>query len=289
VKRVRTYHQVEGDERSTLPAQVEAQRARVASRLAPVRHVVAVMSGKGGVGKSVVTAGLASALARAGRSVCVVDADLHAPTAARMLGARARPLVVGAAGLAPAVGPDGVRVMSSDLLLREGEPLRWREPGEARFVWRGALEVGMLREFLGDVAWGSADELLVDLPPGTERLSALAELVPALAGAVLVTIPSEASYRAVRRSLEGARRAGVRVLGVVENMAAPSCEHCGRPQRLFAGDAGERLAKEAGAPLLARLAFDPRLQETVDRGVTTLAASALEPAAAALVACLEAA
>lgn len=287
VRRIRTYHEVEADERSTLPAQVEAQRARVASRLSSVRHVVAVMSGKGGVGKSVVSAGLASALARAGRRVGVLDADLHGPTAARMLGAPRDPLASGAAGVTPSVSPGGVRVMSSDLLLPEGAPLRWREPGEAGFVWRGALEAGMLREFLCDVEWGALDELVVDLPPGTERLHALVELVPALAGAVLVTIPSSASYRAVRRALESARSASVRVLGVVENMAAHACPHCGLEQALFSGDAGERLAREAGAPLLGRVAFSPALQEAVDRGSPAAASAALAGAADALVRRLE--
>jgi ATP-binding protein involved in chromosome partitioning len=284
---IRTYHEVEADARSTLPAQIASQRERVAARLAAVRHVVAVMSGKGGVGKSVVCAGLATALAHAGRRVGVLDADLHAPTAARMLGASRDPLPAGSSSIAASVTPDGVRVMSSDLLLVEGEPLRWREPGDAAFVWRGALEAGMLREFLGDVEWGSLDELLVDLPPGTERLSTLLSLVPSLAGAVVVTIPSEASYRAVRRAVEAARAAGVRILGVVENMAPHACARCGEPQRLFAGDAGERLAALAEAPLVSRLAFDPRLQEAVDRGGTDAAAAALSEAASALVRRLE--
>ena len=97
--------------------------------------------------------------------------------------------------------------MSSDLLLDETAPLAWREPGHERFVWRGTLAAGMLREFLGDVAWGALDVLLVDMPPGSERLDTLVELVPGLAGAVVVTIPSDASYRAARRGVEAARAA----------------------------------------------------------------------------------
>jgi ATP-binding protein involved in chromosome partitioning len=265
---------------------VAAQRDRVAARLGSVRHVVAVMSGKGGVGKSLVSAGLASALARAGRRVGVLDGDLHAPTAARMLGAGRERLAVEKGAVSPAIAPGGVRVMSSDLLLPEGAPLRWREPREAAFVWRGALEAGVLREFLADVAWGELDELVVDLPPGTERLSALAELVPRLAGAVVVTIPSDASYRAVRRAVEAARAAGVRLLGVVENMAAGRCAACGAPAVAFAGEAGERLAGESGLPVLARVGFDPRLQ-SVDEGSAGAAATALGAAAEALVAQLE--
>ena len=116
--------------------------------------------------------------------------------------------------------------MSSELLLEDNAPLAWREPGHERFVWRGALAAGMLREFLADVAWGTLDVLLVDLPPGSERLDTLVELVPSLRGALVVTIPSEASYRAVRRAVEAARKGSIPVLGVVENMAGYRCGAC---------------------------------------------------------------
>jgi ATP-binding protein involved in chromosome partitioning len=282
LKPIRTYGQVTEADRSGLGGQVAAQRERVAARLASVAHVVAIVSGKGGVGKSLVSAGLAAALARSGRAVGLLDADLHGPTAARMLGVRAGSLVVREEGVEPARAPSGVRVMSSDLLLEEGAPLAWREPGHERFVWRGALAAGMLREFLADVAWGALDALLVDMPPGSERLDTLAELVPGLRGAVVVTIPSEASYRAVRRGVEAARSGGVPVLGVVENMAGYRCSSCRETGPLFAGDAGERLARDAGAPLLARIPFAPELQAAVDRGEVAAAADALAPAAEAL-------
>jgi ATP-binding protein involved in chromosome partitioning len=268
-------------------SQVRAQRNKLRTRLASVRHVVAVMSGKGGVGKSFVTAGLATALARAGRRVGVLDGDLHAPTAARMLNAAAGRLEIGGDGVEPAVTSAGVRVMSSDLLLAEGAHLRWRGPGHERFVWRGALEAGMLREFLADVRWGALDVLLVDLPPGTDRLDALVELAPGLAGVVVVTIPSEASFRAVRRAVEAARAGGIRVLGVVENMAHYRCETCRAARPLFRGDAGERLARATGSPLLSRVAFDPRIQAAGDGGALATAADALAPAAEALLGRLE--
>jgi ATP-binding protein involved in chromosome partitioning len=286
--KIRTYHELGDTDRSGLAAQVGAQRERVSRRLAAVRHAVAVMSGKGGVGKSFVTAGLAAALAREEKRVGVLDADLHGPTSARMLGASAEPLDVGDDGVVPAPAASGVSVMSSDLLLTEGASLRWREPGHDRFVWRGALEAGMLREFLADVRWGELDLLLVDLPPGTDRLDALLELVPRLAGAVVVTIPSEASYRAVRRAVEAARAGGVRVLGVVENMAGYRCGACDATGPLFAGDAGRKLAAETGAPLLSRIPFDPRVPAAVDRGEVALAADALAAGARTLCGRLEA-
>jgi len=287
VKRLRTYHEVTGDDRSDLGSQVAAQHARVALRLAGVRRVVAVMSGKGGVGKSFVTAGLAAALSRAGRATGVLDGDLHGPTAARMLGAVPGRLEVGEDGVSPVVAPGGVRLMSSDLLLAEGAPLRWREPDRFRHVWRGALESGMLREFLADVRWGALDVLLVDLPPGTDRLDALVELLPRPPGVVVVTIPSEASFRSVRRAVAAAREASLPVHGVIENMAGYRCAGCSVEGPLFHGDAGERLAREAGAPLLARIPFDPRVQAAVDAGGLDAAATALSGAAGALLVCLE--
>jgi ATP-binding protein involved in chromosome partitioning len=273
---------VAGADHSNLLSQVTAQRSRVSERLAAVRHVLAVMSGKGGVGKSFVTAGLATALARTGKRVGVLDADLHAPTAARMLGTSTGRLEIREDGVVPPLACEGVRVMSSGLLLAEGAPLLWRGPGHERFVWRGALEAAMLREFLADVVWDALDVLLVDLPPGTDRLEALVDLVPRLAGVVAVTIPSEASFQAVRRAVEAARAGNVSILGVVENMAGYRCGRCASTGPLFQGDAGERLARETGAALLSRVPFDPGVQAAVEEGRVSAAAEMLAPVAAAL-------
>jgi ATP-binding protein involved in chromosome partitioning len=264
--RIRTYSELTAEDRSRLAEQVAAQRAKVEARLAGVRHTAAVMSGKGGVGKSFVTARLARALAAAGSTVGVLDADLHSPTSARMLGVAGSRLVVREDGVVPPAGARGVRVMSTDLLLDEGAPLAWREPAQERFVWRGTLEAGMLREFLGDVAWGKLDLLLVDLPPGTNRLDTLVELVPNLSGVVAVTIPSDASLRAVSRALRAVQAQGVRVLGIVENMAGYGCPSCGETGPLFAGDAAAKLAEATSATILARLPFHPAAQRAADAG-----------------------
>lgn len=253
----RTYHDVPGADRSQLGEQVGEQRRRVIERMSTVRHVVGIVSGKGGVGKSYVTAGLATALAsRESEGVGVLDADLESPTVARLLDARG-PVRADATAVHPVAGRAGVRVFSMDLLLREGEPLRWRSEGSEAFVWRGTLEAGALREFLADVAWGALDVLLVDLPPGTDRLSDLRALVPDLAGVLAVTIPTEESHRSVARAIRSAGAAGVRVLGIVENMSGYACPMCGGIGPLFPGDAGERLATEFALPLLARLPFVP--------------------------------
>lgn len=251
----RTYHEVDGEDRSGLGAQVATQRARVAARMHGVRRSVAVMSGKGGVGKSYFTAAWAVALAH-GRTVGVLDADLGSPTVARLLNASGR-LAVDAAGVHPVIGPHGVRVMSTDLILDEAQPLGWKGPQDETFVWRGALGVGVLREMLADVVWTSLDALLIDLPPGADGIKDLRTLHPGLTGAIAITIPSEESYRSVARALHAAMDAGVTVLGVVENMSGYACPDCGKVGPLFPGDAGTRLAGTFGVPLLGRVPFRP--------------------------------
>ena len=255
-RRLRTYAEVTGPDRSGLAGQVGLQRDRVRRRLVTVGAVVGVMSGKGGVGKSAVTAGLARTLAGdEGRAIGVLDADLHGPTVARLLGA-VGPVRVDGEAVHPAVGQADVRVFSSDLLLDDGHPLAWRGPDTESHVWRSTLEAGALREFLADVAWGTLDALLVDLPPGADRLADLAALTK-LAGAVAVTLPSEESRRSVARAMRAARSAGVGLLGVVENMSGYACAGCDAVQPLFPGDAGQALASEFDVPLLARIPFVP--------------------------------
>ncbi len=245
---IRTYHDLTDADVSGLPEQIGVQRRRVAARMAGVERVIAVMSGKGGVGKSFVTAHLARTLARRGRPVGVLDADLNGPTAAGLLGAGRAALVVEDDAVLPATGTDGVRLVSMDLLLEDGRPLAFRGPAADRFVWRGAMEAAALREFLADVAWGTLDRLLVDLPPGLSRFEELADLLPAPPPAVLtVTIPTPESREAVRRALRAALERGGEVLGVVENMVGSG----------YTGNAGDELAAEFGVPLLARIPWHP--------------------------------
>lgn len=278
---IRTYHEVD-ELRSDLPDQMAAQDERVSARLASVARVVAVMSGKGGVGKSLVSALLATAFARRGDRVGLIDADLNGPSVPRLLGIEPEALVEGPHGLEPPTSRAGVRVMSMGLLLEPERALAWREPIDAGFVWRGAQERGALREFLADVAWGELDILLVDLPPGTQRLAELHALVPRLAGILTVTIPSAASRDSVARSLDMARTRGVRLLGVVENMSGVLCDACGSLVPLHVGDAGEALAGGFDVPLLARLPFDPALGAAADEGDLEAWVAGSGPAAEAL-------
>lgn len=265
-REMRTYRDLGETDRSDLGGQVRRQLERVASRLASVRHVVAVTSGKGGVGKSLTAASLAVAAAARGRAVGLLDADLDGPTAARFLGVAPGCVALEGDAVVPPSGAAGVRLMSMGLLIRDGDPLRWREPESESFVWRGAQARGAVREFLSDVRWGELDLLLVDLPPGYQRLAELRELVPGLAGAVAVAIPSEAAGASVERSLTLCRQRGIPIMGIVENMAGYRCPGCGGTGTLFPGAAGRRLSEAFGVPVLARVPFDPGAAGRADRG-----------------------
>jgi ATP-binding protein involved in chromosome partitioning len=272
---VKKYRDITGDGGSNIVGQVEAQQRRLGARLAEVKAIVAVVSGKGGVGKSSMTANLAAAFALGGARVGVLDADLNGPSMATTLGVRGRTLAVGAAGVEPPAGALGIRVMSMDLLLADdATPLAWDAPSQAEaHTWRGTMEANALREFLADTAWGALDVLLLDLPPGTDRLATVTGLVPALSGTVIVTIPSDVSHLIVRKSITVARSASAPVLGVIENMAG-----------LFPGPGAEALARESGVPFLGRVPFDPGLAAAADRGEPYVAAAPETPAARALTA-----
>jgi ATP-binding protein involved in chromosome partitioning len=244
---IRTYHELTEADRSDLPGQIGSQRRRVADRLATVRRVVAVLSGKGGVGKSFVTAGLARALARSGHATGVLDADFNGPTAPKMLRLPVTSRTLHDGAIEPAVSAEGVRCFSMAMLLEDGRPLAFRGPETEGHVWRETLEAAALREFLADVAWGALDELLVDLPPGVQRFQELSELLAAPPAVLAVTIPTPESRDAVRRALRAAVERKATLLGVVENMV-------GGP---FAGSAADELAEEFAIPVVARVPFHP--------------------------------
>jgi ATP-binding protein involved in chromosome partitioning len=271
MRKIRSYREVTHDTGSELLEQVVEQQERLAARLSKVGAVVAVASGKGGVGKSAVTANLAVALAGRGLSIGAADGDLNGPSLGRMLGVSGSRLADRAEGVEPAIGPSGVRVMSMELLQQEDDaPLRWREPSMGGFIWQSALETGALREFLGDVTWGELDVLLVDVPPGTDKIGRLLELVPGLDQMILVTNPSETARFVVSKSVRMAREAGVPTIALVANMTEYVCPSCGHASQLFQGDGARRLAEESGVPLWADIPFDPRLGASTDLGTSLI-------------------
>ncbi len=281
MRKIRTYFDVGGEGESDLPDQVAAHHERLARRLSDVRCLVAVASGKGGVGKSIVTANLAALLARRGHEVGALDADLNGPSLARMLGAGDARLGDREDGVVPPLA-SGVKVMSMELLQEEGEaPLEWKGPDQDRYLWQSTMETGALREFLSDVAWGELDFLLVDVPPGTDKILRLLELVPRLHLALLVTTPSEMSRFVVSRSVRQVRDASPDALGLVANMTEFVCPDCGHATNLFPGRGEDALASGSELEVWARIPFDPRLGSETDRG-RPLEGATGSPAVAAL-------
>jgi ATP-binding protein involved in chromosome partitioning len=270
---VKKYRDIVGDGGSDVLGQVTAQQEQLRRRLARVRFIVAVVSGKGGVGKSTLTGGLASALALGGWRVGVCDADLNGPTMAKILGVRGHRLAVQDGSVMPPVAPLGVKVMSMDLLLAsDATPLAWQAPTQSEaHTWRGTMEAQAVREFLADTDWGDLDALVLDLPPGTDRLATIASLVPSLAGTIIVTIPSDVSQLVVRKSITVARQVKAPVLGLVENMAG-----------LFPGPDASALAAEAGIPFLGSVPFDRELALAADRGDPYVATAPATHAAQAI-------
>jgi len=236
------------------------QLKRVQERMSKVKHKIAVISGKGGVGKSVVTANLAVAFALNGREgrVGILDADIHGPCIPKIIGLKGTRLQAGPPGIFPASGPLGIKVVSMDFLLPEQE---------TPVIWRGPLKYQAIRQFLSDIVWGELDYLFIDLPPGTgdEPLSVM-QLLPDMDGVVIVTIPSEVSQGVVKKAVSFARQLKTRILGVIENMSGFICPKCGAEINIFKVGGGEKIANEMGIPFLGRIPIDPKICEDSDEG-----------------------
>jgi ATP-binding protein involved in chromosome partitioning len=236
-----------------------------------VKNIVAVASGKGGVGKSTISVNLAVALAQAGASVGLLDADITGPNIPMMMGAEGQPVASPAGKITP-IEAHGVKVISIQFFLPEGQPV----------VWRGPLVGGAIQQFLRDVEWGDLDYLVVDLPPGTSDAQlTLAQSVP-ITGAVLVTTPQNVSLADVAKALAMFRRVSVPVLGVVENMSGFVCAHCGEVTDLFGRGGGERFAAEAGIDFLGAIPLDITVRQGADVGIPAVAQKEAGPAAKAL-------
>ncbi len=230
------------------------------ARMGKVRHKIAIISGKGGVGKSVVTVNLAIALAMRGHRnrVGILDADIHGPCVPKMLGIRGQRLKAGPPGAFPASGPLGVRVVSMDFLLpRDDTPV----------IWRGPLKMSVIRQFLSEVVWGELDFLLIDLPPGTgdESLSVM-QLLPEMDGVVIVTISSEVSQIVVKKAVTFARQLNIPLIGIVENMSGFVCPNCGSESNIFKAGGGKKIAEDLNVPFLGSIPIDPRICEDSDKG-----------------------
>lgn len=250
----------------------EVVRTRVQAGLAGVERVVVVMSGKGGVGKSAVAVNLAVALGLEGRRVGLLDADLHGPSVAQMLGLRGQPVRVGTDGrLRPVAGPAGLAVQSMDFFLQGNQALDWDGPAGEGATLRSAMEQAALADLLGQTAWDDLECLVVDLAPGADKLPAFACFLPARVAALAVTIPTEVALLAVERSLRRAHEAKVPLLGLVENFASAVCSACGAESPLYREASADALAWKLGTEVVGRIPFDPALARAADEGRAFLA------------------
>jgi ATP-binding protein involved in chromosome partitioning len=234
-----------------------------------IDHLIAVSSGKGGVGKSTVAVNLAAALAAGGRKVGLLDADVYGPDVPLMFGEKRKPKVTGTKGSEKIVPLEahGVKLMSLGFLLEEEQPA----------IMRGPLVSGILRQFLEQVEWGELDYLIIDMPPGTGDAQLSLVQTVNLDGAVLVTTPQEVSTGDVRRAIRMFERVRTHVLGVVENMSGYCCPNCGTEVDIFGRGGGRRLADDMHVPYLGEVPLDGQVREAGDVGVPTALSSPDSP------------
>jgi ATP-binding protein involved in chromosome partitioning len=279
---LKTYFDIAGDGGSDVLGQVGAAHRAVTEALAGVRHVVAVGSGKGGVGKSTLTMALAVALRHRGFELAILDADLNGPCQAELAGLPATPWVPGEAGLELPRGREGIGVVSLGSVLFPASPLRFESPARGdEHVWRGTREGTFLAQLLAGVAWGELDLLLVDLPPGAERLGHFAGLV-SRSRFLLVTTPSELSRQVVARSLAALVERRAKVVGYLENLAGYACPGCGETQPVFPAP-----TTALAAHCLGGIPFDPALAAGDSPAPGSFTERALMRAADALIQALE--
>ena len=238
-------------------------------------NIIAVSSGKGGVGKSTMAVNLATALAAHGARIGLMDADVYGPNVPRMMGVNAPPPVVNEK-IIP-LEAHGVKIISLGFLIERDQPA----------IWRGPIVMKIVTQFLRDVAWGELDALIVDMPPGTGDAQLSLVQATHVGGAIIVTTPQEVAVGDALRGAKMFQRVNVPVLGIVENMSWFECPHCGKPTALFGSGGGERLAAELELPLLGQIPLYPRVMEGGDRGEPIVMADAQSAAARALTAFAE--
>jgi len=228
-------------------------------RMARVKHKIIIASGKGGVGKSTVTVNLARALQMKGLKVGVLDADITGPDIAKLLGIEDGRLIQGPNGIEP-VDVEGIKAASMAFVLSSRD---------SPVVWRGPMKMAAIKQFIEDVDWGDLDFLLIDLPPGTsDEPLTVVQLIPELAGAIIVTTPQEVALLDSRKAVNMVRAMKIPVLGIVENMSGLICPHCGESISIFGAGGGERMAREMDERFLGAVPMDPSVSALGDSGKT---------------------
>jgi ATP-binding protein involved in chromosome partitioning len=261
---MKTYDDLEGDGGSDIVGQVVQLGAKLRARLDKVKYKVALMSGKGGVGKSSITANIASCLADRGNKVGILDADLNGPSIGHLLGVgNDIQLEMKDGGLEPGIGHQGIRIMSMDMLVKTADtPVMWTEEADATAVWVSTMESTAIRELLADTNWGELDYLLIDMPPGSDRIDNIRSLIPELAGVVEITIPSPLSQHIVTKSITKNNKMGVPIIGLIENMATYVCPSCDKEGKLFDGEDVHKLSERKDIPYIGKIPFDTRVSRS---------------------------
>ena len=271
LRKVKRYHDIAGDGGSRVLEQVAEQRTRITDGLAGVRHLVAVGSGKGGVGKSTLTLHLAGALRARGLRIAILDADFNGPSQARMAGVQGALFVPGRDKVALPRSENGIGVFSMGSLVPESEALEFESAarGDSQ-TWRATREFALLGEILGSFEWGTLDLLMFDLPPGAERTVQFADFLGPRTSFLLVTIPSEVSRGVVARSVAALSKGPNLLLGYVENMSGYYCRDCNAIKPLFDSPESSGVSAEPSGldiPCLGTVPFDPELARHCDRGI----------------------
>ena len=226
--------------------------------LSGVKHIIAIASGKGGVGKSTVASNLAVALRYAGATVGLMDADIYGPSQPGMLGAKEQAEVEGN-HLIP-VQKHGIPFISMGSLMGSDGPVIWRAP----------MAMKVIHQFIGNVQWGNLDFLLIDLPPGTGDVQLTLAQQASLSGAIIVTTPQDVALGIAKKGLKMFQQVNVPILGIIENMSGLTCEHCGKSNKIFKQGGGVRMAEELSVPFLGAIPLDAALMEAGDSGVPIL-------------------
>ncbi|WP_400210190.1 Mrp/NBP35 family ATP-binding protein [Methanomethylophilus alvi] len=248
-----------------LSAEQIEEETRLREALANIKHVIIVLSGKGGVGKSTVSSNLAEALSMSGFQVGIMDLDITGPNIPKMFHVEDEKLLVEDDKLIPVQVPPSLKLMSMAFLLPSKDDA---------VMWRGPVKMGAVRQFIEDVNWGSLDYLVIDMPPGTgdEALS-IVQLIPRADGAVIVTTPQDVALLDSRKSVTFAAQTGIPVIGIVENMSGFVCPHCGETIDIFKSGGGEATAKEIGVQFLGKVPLEPGVVASGDNGMPIVVAN----------------
>ncbi|GBE18462.1 septum site-determining protein MinD [archaeon BMS3Abin16] len=245
-------------DKDLIQIQNKEEDQKILEKLKNVKHKIAVMSGKGGVGKSTVATNLSIALAAKGKKVGLLDLDLTGPNIPKMLGVEDERLMGTDEGILPIKVMDNLSVISSAYMLPHKE---------MAIIWRGPMKIGAIQQLLADVVWGELDYLIIDLPPGTsdEPLS-VAQSIPESEGAIIVTTPQEVSLLDIYKSLNFAEKLKMPIIGIVENMSGFACPHCGETSNIFKAGGGKAAAERYKVPFLGAIPIDPKIVEDSDAG-----------------------